>query len=419
MLSRQMFGRLSLIRRFMPRSFSTATNPNDVVIVSAVRTPIGSIGSTLADVSATDLGATAIRGAVDRVGIDPVEVQEAYFGNVVSASLGQAPARQAAIKGGLKISTPCTTVNKVCASGMKTIMFGAQSIMLGHQDVIMTGGMESMTNAPYYVPKGRFGMKYGHGTMEDSLVKDGLWDVYNDIHMGSCAEKCSSDHNISREEQDEFAVSSYKRAVEAIESGRFKNEIVPVEIPQKKGDPVVVSDDEEPNRIKYDKIPKLPSAFKKDGTVTAANASSLNDGASAVLLMSAERANALGLKPLARIRGFGDAAQNPEDFTTTPSLAVPRALKNAGVSSSDIDFHEINEAFAVVVLANMRNLGLDPAKVNVNGGAVALGHPIGCSGARIVTSLLNVLNQKDATMGAASICNGGGGASAMIIERLN
>lgn len=363
------------------------------------------------------LGSVAIKGAMERVGLGLDAVDEVFMGNVISAGEGQAPARQAALGAGLSLSTPCTQVNKVCASGMKAVMLGAQTILAGQNEVVVAGGMESMSNAPFYLPKARFGMGYGHGQVEDALLKDGLWDVYNDQHMGNCGEKCAADFAISREEQDAFAVRSYELAALAWAEGKFASEVVPVEVAGRKGS-VVVDRDEEFSRVKFEKIPSLRPAFKADGTVTAANASSLNDGASALILMSRRRAEELAITPLARIRGFGDAAQAPEDFTTAPSKAVPIALRRAGVEASDIDFHEINEAFAVVVLANMRILDLDPATVNTLGGAVALGHPIGNSGSRIITTLLNVLQQNDASLGCASICNGGGGASAIVIERL-
>lgn len=390
----------------------------DAVIVSAARTPIGSIGGSLASVSAPDLGAVAIRGALEKAGVDPSAVDEVFMGNVVSANLGQAPARQATLGAGLPLSVPCTTVNKVCASGLKAVMFAAQSVMLGHQQCVVAGGMESMSNIPYYVPKARTGYGYGHGELLDGVVKDGLWDVYNDHHMGLCAEDCNDKFGFTREQQDEFALKSYAAAAAATEAGKFANEIVPVTVKTRKGE-VQVSQDEEYARVMPEKVPTLRPAFRKDGSVTAANASSLNDGASAVVVMSAARAEELGVTPLARIRGFGDAAQAPIEFTTAPSLAVPKALAMAGVNGADIDYHEINEAFASVVLANMQLLNIDPSRVNVNGGAVALGHPIGNSGSRILTTLINVLQQNDGTLGTASICNGGGGASAMVIERLS
>lgn len=400
---------------------SSALADRDAVIVSTARTPIGSIGGALASLSAPQLGSEAIKGALAKVasGLNAADVEEVFMGNVVSAGTGQAPARQAALGAGLTQAVPCTTINKVCASGMKTVMFAAQSVATGYRDVVVAGGMESMTNTPHYLPGARAGMPYGHGQVVDGIIKDGLWDVYNDQHMGVCAEKCASDYSLSREEQDRFALQSYARAAQAWEEGRFADEVVPVSIKQRRGDPKVVDRDEEFGRLKAEKVPTLATAFKRDGgTVTAANASSLNDGAAALVVMSAAAARDRGLTPLARIRGYGDAAQAPEDFTTAPALAVPRALAHAGVSAGDIEYHEVNEAFAVVVLANAKLLGLDEDRINVNGGAVALGHPIGMSGARIISSLITVLTQNDATLGTASICNGGGGASAIVIERL-
>ena len=390
----------------------------EVVIVSAVRTPIGSFGGALSKLSATKLGAVAIKAAVERANIEVAEVQEVFMGNVLTANLGQAPARQASIFAGIGDSVPCTTVNKVCASGMKAIMLGAQSIMIGDNDVVIAGGMESMSNVPYYADKARSGYRLGHGQLTDGIVKDGLWDVYNDYHMGNAAELCADECNISREDQDAYAIESYKRSAAAWDAGKYKDEIIPVEIPQRKGDPVTVTEDEEYKNVKMDKIPTLKAVFQKDGTVTAANASTINDGAAAVVLMSKEKAEELGAKPLAVIRGFADAAQAPEWFTTTPSIALPKAIAKAGLSQSDIDYYEINEAFAVVSIVNNRELKLDPAKVNVNGGAVSLGHPIGCSGARIIVTLINVLKQNNGKYGAAGICNGGGGASAMVIQAI-
>lgn len=390
----------------------------EVVIVSAVRTPIGSFNGSLAAVSATQLGATAIKGAVERAGIQAAQVNEVFMGNVISANLGQAPATQAATFAGLPDTIPSTTINKVCASAMKAVMLGAQSIQSGANEIVVAGGMESMSNVPFYLDKARNGYRLGHGQVIDGLVKDGLWDVYKNYHMGSAAELCSRDHNISREAQDAFAIESYKRSAAAAEAGKFKNEIVPVSIPQRKGDPIVVSEDEEYRNIKFDKVPTLAAVFEKEGTVTAANASTLNDGAVALVLMSASKAAELGLKPLAKIRGFADAQQAPEYFTTAPAKAIPLAIAKAGLSASDIDYYEINEAFSVVALANNKILGLDASKVNVNGGAVALGHPLGASGARIIATLINVLEQNNAKYGVAGICNGGGGASAVVIERL-
>ena len=390
----------------------------EVYIVSAVRTPIGSFGGVLSGVSATALGSAAIRGALQRAQLDAAEVQEVLMGNVVSANLGQAPARQAAIGAGISYEVPCTAVNKVCASGMKAVMFGAQSIMLGHNDVVVAGGMESMSNIPYYVPQARFGYKYGPGTLVDGLEKDGLYEVYYEFAMGNCADNTAKEMDISREEQDAYATQSYRRAAEATQDGSFAQEIVPVEVPQRKGDPISVQEDEEYQKVNYDKIPTLRPVFSKDGTVTAANASTINDGASALVLMSREKAEALGLTPIAKILGFADAAQDPLWFTTSPSVAIPKAMQRAGVDKNDVDYYEINEAFSAVAIANNRLLELDPERVNVHGGAVALGHPLGCSGARIITTLNNVLQQKDATIGVAGICNGGGGASAIVIERL-
>jgi len=390
----------------------------EVVIVSAVRTPIGSFNGSLAAVSATQLGAAAIKGAVERAGIQGAQINEVFMGNVISANLGQAPATQAATFAGLPDTIPSTTINKVCASAMKAVMLGAQTIQSGANEIVVAGGMESMSNVPFYLDKARNGYRLGHGQVIDGLVKDGLWDVYKNYHMGSAAELCSRDHNISREAQDAFAIESYKRSAAATEAGKFKNEIVPVSIPQRKGDPMVVSEDEEYRNIKFDKVPTLAAVFEKEGTVTAANASTLNDGAVALVLMSASKATELGLKPLAKIRGFADAQQAPEYFTTAPAKAIPLAIAKAGLSASDIDYYEINEAFSVVALANNKLLGLDAAKVNVNGGAVSLGHPLGASGARIIVTLISVLQQNNAKYGVAGICNGGGGASALVIERM-
>lgn len=390
----------------------------EVVIISAVRTPIGSFGGVLSTITAPKLGAIAIKAAIERAGIKSGDVNEVFMGNVLSANVGQAPARQASVFAGLSDNVACTTVNKVCASGMKAIMLGAQSIMTGDNEVVVAGGMESMSNVPYYSDKARSGYRLGHGQITDGIIKDGLWDVYNDFHMGNAAELCADKCNVSREEQDEYAVESYKRSAAAWKGGKFKDEIVPVEIPQRKGEPVIISEDEEYKNVKMDKIPTLKAVFQKDGTVTAANASTINDGAAAVVLMSREKANKSGIKPLAVIRGFADAAQAPEWFTTSPSIALPKAIAKAGLSQSDIDYYEINEAFAVVSVVNNRELKLNPAKVNVNGGAVSLGHPIGCSGARILVTLINVLKQNNGKYGAAGICNGGGGASAIVIEAL-
>ena len=390
----------------------------EVYIVSAVRTPIGSFGGSLASLSATTLGTIAVKGALDRAGIVASDVNEVFIGNVISANLGQAPARQAAIGAGIGYNVPCTTVNKVCASGMKAVMLGAQSIMLGINDVVVAGGMESMSNIPYYIPKGRFGYKYGNGELVDGLLKDGLWEVYNDFAMGNCGDHTAKELNISREEQDEYAINSYKRSAIAWKDGLFKDEIIPVEVPQRKGDPLVVSEDEEYKNVKFEKIPALRPVFSKDGTVTAANASTINDGASAIILIGKKKMEELGLKPLARVAGFADAAQDPLWFTTAPSLAIPKAIAHAGLSKEDIDFYEINEAFSVVALANNKELGLDGDKVNCFGGAVSLGHPLGASGARIITTLNNVLHKKDGKYGVAGICNGGGGASAIVLENM-
>ena len=389
----------------------------EVYIISAVRTPIGSFGGNLASLSATQLGAIAIKAAVEKAGIKPSHVQEVIMGNVLSANLGQAPATQAAKYAGLP-DVPTTSVNKVCASGTKAIMFAAQSIALGQNDIMVAGGMESMSNVPYYLDKARNGYRLGDGQLIDGLVKDGLWDVYNNYHMGSAAELCSTECNISREDQDAYAIESYKRSQAAQKSGKFNNEIIAVEVKNRKGEITLVSDDEEVNAVKFDKIPTLKTVFKKEGTVTAANASTLNDGAAALVLMSKEKAEELGLKPLAKIIGYADAQQAPEWFTTSPSKAIPRALKNAEISADQVDYYEINEAFSVVSLANNRELKLDAGKVNVNGGAVSMGHPLGASGARIVVTLLNVLQQNGGKIGVASICNGGGGASAIVIENL-
>jgi len=390
----------------------------EVYIVSAVRTPIGSWGGSLKEFSATKLGATAIKGALERIGLDPKEVNEVLMGCVLQANLGQAPARQAARFAGIPDNVPCTTINKVCASGMKAIMQGAQSILLGDADVVVAGGMESMSNVPFYSGDLRWGNKYGNVTMIDGLSKDGLTDVYHNYAMGNAADLCARECNISREAQDAFAIESYKRSQAAAEAGKFDKEIVPVEIPQRKGDPVLFSRDEEPWNVKFEKIPGLRPAFEKEGTVTAANASTMNDGAAAVILMSKEKAEALGIKPLAKICGYADAEQAPEWFTTTPSLAVPKAVAKAGLKMEDISFFELNEAFSVVGIVNTEKMNLKPEQVNVNGGAVSLGHPLGASGARIIVTLIHVLQQHNARYGAAGICNGGGGASAVVIERI-
>ncbi len=390
----------------------------EVYIVSAVRTPMGSWGGSLKDMSATKLGAVAIKGALARAGVDAALVNEVIMGCVLQANLGQAPARQAARFAGVPDNVPCTTVNKVCASGMKAVMQGAQAIMLGDADVVVAGGMESMSNVPFYSDTLRWGNKYGNATMIDGLAKDGLTDVYHNYAMGNAADMCARECNISREAQDEFAIESYKRSQAASTAGKFEAEIVPVELPQKKGEPVIFAKDEEPWNVKFDKIPGLRPAFSKDGTVTAANASTMNDGAAALVLMSKEKAEELGLKPIARIAGYADAEQAPEWFTTSPSLAVPKAVAKAGLKMEDISYYELNEAFSVVGIVNSQKMNLDPAKVNVNGGAVSLGHPLGCSGARILATLINVLHQNDARYGAAGICNGGGGASAVVIEKM-
>lgn len=390
----------------------------EVYIVSAVRTPIGSFGGALSSVGATKLGATAVKEAVKRAGINPEQVDELFMGCVLQANLGQAPARQTAIFAGLPNTVPCTAVNKVCASGLKATMLAAQSIMLGDNDIVVSGGMESMSQTPYYLDNGRYGYKYGHGQTIDGIVKDGLTDVYHNNLMGNSAELCAAKYEISREEQDAHAIDSYKRAAAAWDAGKFDAEIVPVEVVGRKGDVTLVSKDEEYKNVFFEKIPGLRPVFQKDGTVTAANASSINDGAAALVLMSADKAKELGIKPLAVIRSYADAAQEPEWFTTAPAKALPKAFAKAGVSKDEIDFFEINEAFSVVSVANNKILGLDPSKVNINGGAVALGHPLGCSGARILVTLVHVLQQNNGRLGAAGICNGGGGASAMVIERI-
>jgi acetyl-CoA C-acetyltransferase len=390
----------------------------EVYILSAVRTPIGSFGGALASLTATQLGAIAIKGAIAKAKIDLKEVQEVIMGNVLSANLGQAPARQAALFAGLDNSVECTTVNKVCASGTKALIYAAQSIMTGNADVVVAGGMESMSNVPYYLDKARNGYKLGHGSVVDGIIKDGLWDVYNDYHMGSAAENTAREMSITREMQDAFAVESYNRSAKAWEENNFAGEIVPVEIVQKGKESSWVTKDEEYLKVNFDKLITLKPVFEKEGTITAANASTLNDGAAALVLISKEKAEQLGLKPIARILGFGEAAQEPKWFTTSPSLAIPKALKNAGLSADKVDFYEINEAFSVVSIANNQKLNLDSSKVNIWGGAVSLGHPIGCSGARIVSTLINVLQKNNAKIGIAGICNGGGGASALVIEKL-
>lgn len=390
----------------------------EVFIVSAARTPMGSFLGSLSSIPAPKLGAIAIKGALDKINLDAKHVQEVYMGNVLQAGEGQAPARQAALGAGLSNETPSTTINKVCASGMKAVMMASQSIKSGDQDVIVAGGMENMSQVPHYY-SARNTVKLGDVKMQDGMLVDGLIDVYNKIHMGVCAEKCAAEYQFSREDQDNFAIQSYKRSAEAWASGKFKEEIVPVEIPQRKGEPIIFAEDEEYKNVNFDRIGTLPTVFQKEnGTVTAANASPLNDGASALVLMSKEKMEELGLKPLAKIVSYADAAHEPEWFTTAPSKALPIALKKAGLEVSDIDFFEFNEAFSVVGLANNKILGLDESKVNVNGGAVSLGHPLGSSGARIIVTLINVLKQNNGKYGAAAICNGGGGASAIVIENL-
>jgi acetyl-CoA C-acetyltransferase len=393
-------------------------NMKEVYIVSAVRTPIGSFGGSLVSMSATQLGASAVKGAIHKIGLDPTLIQEVFFGNVISAGLGQAPATQVAVGAGLGYNIPCTLVNKVCASGMKAIMLGAQSIMLGQNDIVVAAGAESMSNIPYYLQKARYGYKYGNGELLDGLTYDGLTDVYNHCAMGVCADNTAKEMNITRQDQDTYAINSYKRSAAAWAAGKFKDEVIPVEITGRKGEVTLFAEDEEYKNVNFDKIPGLRAVFTKDGTVTAANASTINDGAAAVILMSKEKAKELGISPLAKIRGFADAAQDPMWFTTTPALAIPKAMKMAGVDKGDVDYYEINEAFSAVAIANNIKLGINPDKVNVNGGAVALGHPLGASGARITITLANVLKQNNAGIGVAGICNGGGGASAIVIERV-
>jgi acetyl-CoA C-acetyltransferase len=392
---------------------------NEVYIASAARTPIGSFGGSLAGVSAISLGATAAKAALARTGLQPAQIQELYFGNVIAAGLGQAPATQVAVAAGLGYEIPCTLVNKVCASGMKAIMLAAESIMLGRNDIVLAGGAESMSNIPYYLLKARYGYRYGNGDVVDGLTHDGLTDAYNHCAMGVCADNTAKEMGITRQDQDKYAIDSYKRSAASWAAGKFKDEIVPVEIKGKKGDITVFGEDEEYKNVNFEKIPGLKPVFTKDGTVTAANASTINDGAAAVVLVSGKMVKELKLKPLARIRGFADAAQDPMWFTTTPSLAIPRAMKAAGVDKKDVQYYEINEAFAAVAIANNMKLGLDPATVNVNGGAVSLGHPLGASGARITIALANILRQNTASIGVAGICNGGGGASAIVLERTN
>lgn len=390
----------------------------EVYIVSAVRTPLGSFGGKLSGLTAVELGSFAIKGALSKAGVDPKEVEEVMMGNVISANLGQAPARQAAIGAGIGYNVPCTTVNKVCSSGMKAVMFAAQSIMTGQNDLVVAGGMESMSNVPYYVPKARFGYKYGNAEMVDGLVKDGLFEVYYKFPMGNCADNTAKEMNISREDQDKYAIQSYNRAAFAWKSGAFKDEVIPVEMKGRKGEVIIIDEDEEYKNVVFEKIPSLRPVFEKEGTVTAANASTMNDGASALVLASKEKVQELGLKPIAKIKGFADAAQDPLWFTTAPALAIPKAIKNAGLTENDVDFYEINEAFSAVAIANQRQLNLDNDKLNVYGGAVSLGHPLGASGARIIATLNSVLHQKNGKYGVAGICNGGGGASAIVIEKI-
>lgn len=390
---------------------------NKVYIASAVRTPIGSFGGVLSNISATKLGATAIKGALDKAGVPAEDVEEVFMGNVVSANLGQAPARQASIFAGIPNTVPCTTINKVCSSGAKAIMFGAQSIMLGQKDVVVAGGMENMSQIPYYIPKARFGYKFGSSEIIDGLQKDGLTDVYNECIMGICADNTAKKYNISREDQDAFAIQSYERSAKSTTEGIFKNEIVAVEVPQRKGDPLSIDEDEEYKNVKFDKIPNLRPAFSKDGTVTAANASTINDGASALILVSEAAVQKYNITPLAEIVAFTDAAHEPEWFTTAPTKATKRILKMTGHSVNDIDYYEVNEAFSVVPLAYNQIIGTTMDNVNVFGGSVSLGHPLGASGARIVTTLVNVLNTKDGQLGLAAICNGGGGASAIMLKK--
>ena len=389
----------------------------DVVIVSVARTPIGSFLGSLSSVPAPKLGAIAIKGALNKINLDPLLVDEVFMGNVVSAGLGQAPARQAAIFAGIPNTVPCTTINKVCASGMKAIMLAAQAIKAGDAEIIVAGGMENMSSIPHYISS-RKATKLGNLTIADGLLVDGLTDVYDQKHMGTCGDLCATEHNFSREDQDNFAIKSYNKSAKAWENGNFRNEVVPVEIPQRRGEPIIFSEDEEYKNVKIEKIPTLRPVFNKDGTVTAANASTLNDGAAALIIMSADKAKELKLKPIAKIKGYADAAHEPKWFTTAPAKALPKALKNAGISQDDVDYFEFNEAFSVVGLANIKILGLNAERVNVNGGAVSLGHPLGMSGARIVIALTSILEQKDAKIGAAAICNGGGGASAIVIERM-
>ena len=390
----------------------------EVVIVSAVRTPMGSFGGSLSTVSATQLGASAIKGALEKINLNPSEIEEVYMGNVLQANLGQAPAKQAAIFAGISENTPCTTVNKVCASGMKAISLAVQAIKCGDANVIVAGGMENMSSVPHYY-SARNAVKLGDVKITDGMVKDGLTDVYNQVHMGVCADQCADEYHISRKDQDDFAIKSYERAARAWSEGNFNEEIVPVAVPQRRGEDLIVSEDEEYKNVKLEKIPQLRAVFNKEGTVTAANASTLNDGASALILMSKEKAEELQIKPIAKVLSYADAAQEPQWFTTAPAKAVPKALAKANLKTTDIDYWELNQAFSVVGLVNTKLLGLDPSKVDVNGGAVALGHPLGSSGSRIIVTLINVLKQNNGKFGAAGICNGGGGASALVIENMD
>ena len=390
----------------------------EVYILAAVRTPMGSWGGQLSKFTAPQLGTFAIKGAFEKTGIDPKHVNEVYFGNVCSANVGQAPARQAALGAGISDTVPCTTINKVCSSGMKSIMLGAQSIMVGHNDLVVTGGMESMSNIPFYLPKARWGMKFGAGEVVDGLQKDGLVDVYDQCAMGVCADATAEKHEFTREQQDTYAIQSYKRAAVATEANHFADEIIPVTIPQRKGDPIIMKEDEEYKKVMFEKVPKLRPAFSKEGTVTAANASTINDGAACLILASKEKAEELGIKPIAKIRSFADAAHEPKWFTTAPTKAAPIALERAGLKMDDVDFFEVNEAFAVVTMAFNKTFNLSEDKVNVFGGAVSLGHPLGASGARIVTTLNSVLHKKDGKIGLATLCNGGGGASAIVLEKM-
>jgi len=389
-----------------------------VYIVSAVRTPMGSFGGSLSSLSATQLGSIAIKGALEKAKVESSNIDEVYFGNVCQANLGQAPARQAALGAGIGNNVPSTTVNKVCSSGMKSVMFAAQSIMLGHGDILVAGGMESMSNIPFYMPKARWGMKYGHGQVIDGLQKDGLTDAYNHQAMGNCADATAVKYDISREQQDEFAIQSYKRSAAATDNGNFKEEIVAVNVPQRRGDDLIIAEDEEYKKVKFEKVPALRPAFSKEGTATAANSSTINDGASAIIVASEDAVQKFGLTPIAEILSFADAAHEPEWFTTAPTLAAPKALKRANLTKDDVDFFEVNEAFSVVTLAFNKELGISEEKVNVNGGAVSLGHPLGASGARILTTLNHVLHQNDGEIGCATLCNGGGGASAIVIKKV-